>query len=30
MFENIFTAEAAAQALQVLHNEIPFAILETI
>ena len=30
MFENIFTAEAAAQALQVLQNEIPFAIWETI
>ena len=30
MFENMFTAEAAAQALQVLQNEIPFAIWETI
>lgn len=30
MFENMFTSEAAAQALQVLQNEIPFAIWETI
>ena len=30
MFGNMFTAEAAAQALQVLQNEIPFAIWETI
>lgn len=30
MFGNMFTAEATAQALQVLQNEIPFAIWETI
>ena len=30
MFGNVFTAEATAQALQVLQNEIPFAIWETI
>lgn len=30
MFENMFTSEAVAQALQVLQNEIPFAIWETI
>ena len=30
MFGNMFTAETAAQALQVLQNEIPFAIWETI
>ena len=30
MFGNMFTSEAAAQALQVLQNEIPFAIWETI
>ena len=30
MFGNMFTAEAVAQALQVLQNEIPFAIWETI